>query len=513
MATDAADLHATRGSAMRVAQALLSKGQKADAIEILTAWASAANDQEGHKLLAEALRHGPDNPLAKAAFARMEGLNTDTSALDAARVKWSTEVLSRLEREKKPAVGNWQAEVGYNNNVKYRGQVFHIQTEDSGVKRPHIITHLFADGGRILKSYKRSYAELLERDDLVAQVRSWMKGQHKEMYIALREGKFDGIIDGKESGGMEVLEGAPNPEISKGKGETAKVEAPKVEAPKAVAPVRTESRPNLSAAQARPSQPAVPLHPSQPNLPATPQAPRVAPAAPVAPKPRPTTPASPAAMQGPVRARLHVIRGFGEGPMLHEIRTDENILGREGSLPILGDRFVAPRHATLLFRGPRLDIDVSPEHPVFLRLKQPTEIEIGDCFIAGDQLLRVEANPPPNDGPDRHPTYFYSSPKWPTPFRLVQIWEGGVPGLTVVARSNSLQVGRAHSDLNFPNDFWLSDSHCVVEDQGGEHDNHFLMLTDLGSRGGTFVQLKASTPLTTGDELLIGRTRLRVELV
>jgi hypothetical protein len=53
----------------------------------------------------------------------------------------------------------------------------------------------------------------------------------------------------------------------------------------------------------------------------------------------------------------------------------------------------------------------------------------------------------------------------------------------------------------------------VVEDQGGDHDSHFLMLTDLGSRGGTFVQIKASTALSTGDELLIGRTRLRVELL
>ena len=42
--------------------------------------------------------------------------------------------------------------LGYNNNVRHKGRVFHIQTEDSGVNHPHIITHLFADGGRILKS-------------------------------------------------------------------------------------------------------------------------------------------------------------------------------------------------------------------------------------------------------------------------------------------------------------------------------------------------------------------------
>ena len=42
--------------------------------------------------------------------------------------------------------------------MKFRDQVFHVQTEDSGLDKPHIITHLFADGGRVIKSHKRSYA-------------------------------------------------------------------------------------------------------------------------------------------------------------------------------------------------------------------------------------------------------------------------------------------------------------------------------------------------------------------
>ena len=44
--------------------------------------------------------------------------------------------------------------LGYNNNVRHKNRQFHIQTEDSGVNHPHIITHLFMDGGRILKSVK-----------------------------------------------------------------------------------------------------------------------------------------------------------------------------------------------------------------------------------------------------------------------------------------------------------------------------------------------------------------------
>lgn len=81
--------------------------------------------------------------------------------------------------------------LGYNNNVRHRNRVFHIQTEDSGVNHPHIITHLFMDGGRILKSMKRSYAEHVGSDGLTETVRQLMKEQHKAMFIALRDGEYD----------------------------------------------------------------------------------------------------------------------------------------------------------------------------------------------------------------------------------------------------------------------------------------------------------------------------------
>jgi hypothetical protein len=85
--------------------------------------------------------------------------------------------------------------LGYNNNVRHKNRVFHIQTEDSGVNHPHIITHLFMDGGRILKSVKRSYAEHVGSDGMSELVRQMMKEQHKAMFIALRDGQFDHIVD------------------------------------------------------------------------------------------------------------------------------------------------------------------------------------------------------------------------------------------------------------------------------------------------------------------------------
>lgn len=84
--------------------------------------------------------------------------------------------------------------LGFNNNVRHRGRLFHIQTEDSGLRHPHVITHLYMDGGRILKTVKTSYARHIGSDRLAKGVRELMKEQHKMMFIALRDGQFDHLL-------------------------------------------------------------------------------------------------------------------------------------------------------------------------------------------------------------------------------------------------------------------------------------------------------------------------------
>ncbi len=81
--------------------------------------------------------------------------------------------------------------LGYNTNIRHEGKLYHIQTEDSGVGNPHIITHLFADGGRIVATRKSDYREHLGAENLEEIVRGMMKAQHKEMALALRDRIFD----------------------------------------------------------------------------------------------------------------------------------------------------------------------------------------------------------------------------------------------------------------------------------------------------------------------------------
>ncbi len=81
--------------------------------------------------------------------------------------------------------------LGYNTNVRHKGKLYHIQTEDSGTNYAHIITHLFADGGRIVASRKTNYGEQVGNDGLQDAVKKLMQGQHKAMFIALRDGVYD----------------------------------------------------------------------------------------------------------------------------------------------------------------------------------------------------------------------------------------------------------------------------------------------------------------------------------
>jgi len=80
--------------------------------------------------------------------------------------------------------------VGYNHNVSYRGSGFHVQTEDSGPKKPQLVTLLY-HGGTIISSQKTSYADIIKVDKLEKVVEDLAKEQHKGMLKKLTRGEFD----------------------------------------------------------------------------------------------------------------------------------------------------------------------------------------------------------------------------------------------------------------------------------------------------------------------------------
>ena len=80
--------------------------------------------------------------------------------------------------------------VGFNHNIRYKGEVFHVQTEDSGINNPCITTLLYRDG-TIIASQKTSYADIVKVEMLGKVVEDIMKEQHKDILRRLKAGEFD----------------------------------------------------------------------------------------------------------------------------------------------------------------------------------------------------------------------------------------------------------------------------------------------------------------------------------
>ena len=79
---------------------------------------------------------------------------------------------------------------GFNNNITYKGEKYHIQTENRGLHDPVIVTFIYRRGA-IIASKKTNYAHLVNKENFMEDVRKIMEEQHKEMIRLLLEGKFD----------------------------------------------------------------------------------------------------------------------------------------------------------------------------------------------------------------------------------------------------------------------------------------------------------------------------------
>ena len=84
--------------------------------------------------------------------------------------------------------------IGFNNDVEFQGQMYHIQTEDHGIKDGHITTILFFSG-QILDSKKIGYAAdiqgVTDEEECKKIIKKRMVTLHREFYKRL----FDGIYE------------------------------------------------------------------------------------------------------------------------------------------------------------------------------------------------------------------------------------------------------------------------------------------------------------------------------
>jgi len=218
-----------------------------------------------------------------------------------------------------------------------------------------------------------------------------------------------------------------------------------------------------------------------------------------------------ALQQQPVVPRLVVIKGEGGDGATYHLQGTTTTIGRTSAdITFSEDPFLSPEHAKFSSQNGRLFVqDLESNNGVFLRIKKPTPVYDGAYMLVGEQLLRLVHHPFGDGAPNAEGTYFYGSPRPAGEFQVIQHLAGGGEGRIVTADGPSLSMGREGNTMNFPDDRFISGHHARLD---ASSDADHVILTDTGSRNGTFIRLTGAQELFHGDYLFVGQQLLRVEI-
>lgn len=216
------------------------------------------------------------------------------------------------------------------------------------------------------------------------------------------------------------------------------------------------------------------------------------------------------AMQQPNRAKLILIKGEGLDGVSYHLAGTEHISGRsEGDICFPDDPLLSPRHCCFYYDGDKLMVrDENAVNGVFIRITQGVPLYPGGKFLLGEQLMQFALiEDDAHTETDSDGTMHYGSPRRPGCFRLYQILRGGDIGMIFRAPTEQITLGREGNDINFPDDPFISGQHAMVSvtPQG-------YLLTDLGSKNGTFIRINEPRMLIHGDYVFIGQQLFRVEI-
>lgn len=230
--------------------------------------------------------------------------------------------------------------------------------------------------------------------------------------------------------------------------------------------------------------------------------------------PAPAAPA-PAAPKPAIQAKLILIKGEGFEGVSYKLSTQEHVIGRlEGTIIYPEDHYLSPHHANLYYENDKLYLrDEGSVNGVFIKLKEPIELQDGDHFLTGEQLLRFDrtSSYQPTEGLEKaadDDTKFYGCPPEDhLNFKIAHIFRDSGEGTVFYAPGDSATIGREQCDLSFPFDRHISGRHARVYLDGGR-----CFLQDLGSKNGTFFRLNAPRALSHGDYFFVGQQLMRVEI-
>ncbi len=182
------------------------------------------------------------------------------------------------------------------------------------------------------------------------------------------------------------------------------------------------------------------------------------------------------------------------------------VIGRGSGDIQLDDVFLSSPHARFYCEDGKLRVeDLGSTNGVFIRLRGPRPLVIGDVFTVGRQLLRLD----PPDSPD--------SDAQTAPI-LGVVASSGEVGRSLFLTAAETVIGRAStSDIVFASDECVSARHAVIKMASGT-PARFLrgatpVLQDLDSQNGTFVKAQGSVELQPGDVVNLGQQQFRVSVM
>lgn len=182
-------------------------------------------------------------------------------------------------------------------------------------------------------------------------------------------------------------------------------------------------------------------------------------------------------------------------------------VGRELGPPWDDDAYLDPHHASISVTEEGLLVeDNGSLNGVFVKLSDRVEVQDGDLFRVGQELLLYEDLPEPtptDDGTER-----MGSPNPGYWGRLSILVDPDAASTAFPIEGEGIMVGREHGDITFPQDGYVSGKHCrVVGDDSG------VYMEDLGSSNGTYMRVRPGITLPFGSLVLIGQKLFQVERI
>ncbi|MCA9650847.1 MAG: FHA domain-containing protein [Myxococcales bacterium] len=221
---------------------------------------------------------------------------------------------------------------------------------------------------------------------------------------------------------------------------------------------------------------------------------------------RPPVPTPSPSMVGGPSAKLVMLGPDGAPIGERVLAAGETLsIGRAAGPPWDEDAYLDENHGALTPTPDGiLAEDTGSLNGIYVKLKGRVEVQNGDQFRVGQELLQYEDLPEPtptDDGTER-----MGSPNPGYWGRLSLMVESNVASQAFPIEGEGITIGREQGDITFPTDGYVSGSHCrIVGDDTG------VYLEDLGSSNGTYMRVRSGAVLPYGSLVLIGQKLFQLE--